>query len=138
MQNFFNKIGKTASEAASKAGSKASELMEIGKLKGKITTKKQYIGNTKKDIGAYCYELFEAGDIKDPRIEELCEQIKAYSEEIEALEAEIEEVKEKYRVKNDEDDPAAENRLQDPIWGRTGFDGGVETGEASRSLSSLR
>lgn len=40
MQNFFNKIGKTASEAASKAGSKASELMEIGKLKGKITTKK--------------------------------------------------------------------------------------------------
>ena len=77
-------------------------------LKGKITTKKQYIGNTKKDIGAYCYELFEAGDIKDPRIEELCEQIKAYSEEIEALEAEIEEVKEKYRVKNDEDDPAAE------------------------------
>jgi len=30
------------------------------------------------------------------------------------------------------------NRLQDPIWGRTGFDGGVETGEASRSLSSLR
>ena len=64
MQNFFNKISKTASEAASKAGSKASELMEIGKLKGKITTKKQYIGNTKKDIGAYCYELFEAGDIK--------------------------------------------------------------------------
>lgn len=108
MQNFFNKIGKTASEAASKAGSKASELMEIGKLKGKITTKKQYIGNTKKDIGAYCYELFEAGDIKDPRIEELCEQIKAYSEETEALEAEIEEVKEKYRIKNDEDDPAAE------------------------------
>ena len=50
MQNFFNKISKTASEAASKAGSKASELMEIGKLKGKITTKKQYIGNTKKDI----------------------------------------------------------------------------------------
>ena len=29
MQNFFNKVGKTASEAAAKAGSKASELMEI-------------------------------------------------------------------------------------------------------------
>ena len=28
MQNFFNKIGKTASEAASKAGSKASELTD--------------------------------------------------------------------------------------------------------------
>ena len=34
MQNFFNKISKTASEAASKAGSKASELMEIGQAEG--------------------------------------------------------------------------------------------------------
>ena len=64
----------------------------VCKLKGKIATKKQYIGNTKKDIGAYCYELFEADDIKDPRIEELCEQIKAYSEEIEALEAEMKKI----------------------------------------------
>lgn len=35
MQNFFNKIGKTASEAASKAGSKASELMENRQAEGK-------------------------------------------------------------------------------------------------------
>ena len=108
MQNFFNKVGKTASEAAAKAGSKASELMEIGKLKGKISAKKQNISNTKKDIGAYCYELFETGDIKDPRIEELCEQIKAYGEEIESLEAEIETVKAEYRIKHNEEDPAAE------------------------------
>lgn len=108
MQNFFNKIGKTATEAASKAGSKAGELMEIGKLKGKISAKKQSISTTKKDIGAYCYDLFEAGDITDERIAELCEQIKAYGEEIEELEAKIEAVKEEYRIKNNEEDPAAE------------------------------
>ena len=66
---------------------------------------------------------------EDPRIEELCEQIKAYSEEIEALEAEIEEVKEKYRVKNDEDDRCCRRiGCRILIWGRTGFDGGVEAG----------
>ncbi len=108
MQNFFNKVGKTASGAAAKAGSKASELMEIGKLKGRISAKKQNIGTTKKDIGTYCYELFEAGNIKDPRIAELCEQIKAYGEEIESLEADIEAVKAAYRIKNNEEDPAAE------------------------------
>ncbi len=108
MQNFFNKVGKTASEAASKAGSKASEMMEVGKLKGKISAKKQNISSTKKDIGTYCYELFEAGDIEDSRIKELCEQIKTYSEEIESLEVEIETVKAEYRIKNNDGDSAAE------------------------------
>ena len=38
MQNFFNKIGKTASEAASaRQAAKQVRLMEIGKLKGKIS-----------------------------------------------------------------------------------------------------
>ena len=108
MRNFLNKVGKTASDTAAKAGSKASELMEIGRLKGKISSKKQNITSTQKDIGAYCYELFEAGDIEDSRIEELCEQIKAYADEIEALEAEIETVKADYNIKNNEEDPAAE------------------------------
>ena len=48
MQNFLNKVGKTATEAASRAGNKAGELVEIGKLKGKISSKKQNIDIAKK------------------------------------------------------------------------------------------
>ncbi len=92
MQNFFNKVGKTASEAAAKAGSKASELMEIGKLKGKISAKKQNSAIRKKTSAIIAMSCLRPRDIKDPRIEELCEQIKAYGEEIESLEAEIETV----------------------------------------------
>ena len=59
MQSFLNKIGKTAGAAANKAGSKANELLEIGKLKGKISTEKQNIKATKAAIGDYCYDLFQ-------------------------------------------------------------------------------
>ena len=59
MQSFLNKIGKTAGAAANKAGSKANELLEIGKLKGKISTEKQNIKAAKAAIGDYCYDLFQ-------------------------------------------------------------------------------
>ena len=39
MQSFLDKIGKTAGAAANKAGSKANELLEIGKLKGRSALK---------------------------------------------------------------------------------------------------
>lgn len=99
MQNFFNKVGKTASEAAAKAGSKASELMEIGKLKGKISAKKR------------------RSNLWKPRSKRSRRNIASNTTKKILLQ---------------------KNRLQDSIWGRTGFDGGVETGGASRSLSSLR
>ena len=57
MQDFLSKIGKTATTAASKAGNKAGEIVEVGKLKGKISSKKQDISLTKKEIGEYCYRL---------------------------------------------------------------------------------
>lgn len=96
MKNFLDKLGKTASEAASKAGDKASELIEIGKLKSKISSKKQDISLAKKEIGDYCYSLFESetiNEIDNERIIEICEKIKAYTEEIQDLQEQIESVK---------------------------------------------
>lgn len=104
MQNFLNKVSKTATEAASKAGNKASELVEIGKLKGRISSKKQNMDIAKKEIGEYCYDLFGDGKIEDEKISELCEKIKAYSEEIAELEEQIQEAKEQYKAKT-EDNP---------------------------------
>lgn len=103
MQSFLNKVGKTASEAASKAGSKAGELVEIGKLKSKISSQKQNIGIAKKEIVAYCYELYKDGKIKDEKIEELCRKIEECSAEIEELEKKIEKVKDDYKAKTGED-----------------------------------
>lgn len=96
MQNFLNKVGKTATDVAGKAGNKASELIEVGKLKSKISAKKQETASAKKEIGNYCYGLFEQGGIDDSVILELCEKIKSSKEEIADLEQQIQDTKDSY------------------------------------------
>lgn len=100
MQEFLNKLGKTASTAASRAGNKAGEIIEIGKLKSRVSAKQQDIGTAKKEIGAYCYQLFKDGKIEDPAIKESCEKIAACIDEIDELEKQIQDTKDEYRSKN--------------------------------------
>ena len=100
MQDFLSKVGKIASEAADKAGSKAGELVEIGKLKGRISSKKNEIDSAKNDIGEYCLGLFREGRIDDERIEALCRDIEERVAEIKDLKLQIEKVKEEYKAKN--------------------------------------
>lgn len=107
MQSFLNKVGKTATDVASKAGNKASEMIEIGKLKSKISSKKQDSGIAKKEIGNYCYELFEQGRIDDEFIIARCEKIRANNDDIADLEKQIQIAKDEYNIK-DEDVPTAE------------------------------
>ena len=93
MQSFLNKIGKTAGAAANKAGSKANELLEIGKLKGKISTEKQNIKATKAAIGDYCYDLFQQDCIDNEKIREYCEKIRVYEDNIADLQQQISDVR---------------------------------------------
>lgn len=109
MQSFLNKVGKTASEAASRAGNKANELMEVGKLKSKVGSKKQDMGLAKKEIGDYCYDLYTEGKIDDAQIIALCEKIKAYGAEIEELERQIKVCRDDYKAKNGEDFPTVDD-----------------------------
>ena len=75
-------------------------IIEIGKLKSKVSAKQQDIGTAKKEIGAYCYQLFKDGKIEDPAIKEFCEKISACIDEIDELEKQIQDTKEDYRSKN--------------------------------------
>ena len=99
MQDFLSKLGKSASNAASRAGNKAEEIKEVSKLKSRISSARSDIGIAKKDIGDYCYKLFKEDKLEDPQIIELCEQIRDSYEEIENMERMIEETKDEYREK---------------------------------------
>ena len=99
MQDFLSKLGKSASNAASRAGNKAEEIKEVSKLKSRISSARSDIGIAKKGIGDYCFKLYNEGKIEDPEIIELCEQIKESYEEIENMEQMIEETKEEFREK---------------------------------------
>lgn len=105
MQDFLNKLSKSAATAANRAGNKAGEILEVGKLKNKISSKTQDIGTAKKEIGAYCYQLYKDGKIEDPAIKKYCETIAECNAEIDELEQQIKEIKEEYRAKNEDPDP---------------------------------
>ena len=99
MQDFLSKLGRSATNAANRAGNKAEEIKEVSKLKSRISSARSDIGIAKKDIGDYCYRLYKEGKIEDPEILELCEQIKDSYEEIENMEQMIEETREEFREK---------------------------------------
>ena len=101
MQGFFSKLGKTASNAANRAGNKAEEIKEVSKLKSRISSARSDIGIAKKDIGDYCFKLFKDGKIEDETIVELCEQIRDSYEEIKNMERMIEETRDEFREKSE-------------------------------------
>ena len=101
VQGFLSKLGRTASNAASKAGNKTEELKEVSRLKSRISSARSDIGIAKKDIGDYCFKMFKEGKIDDPTVKELCEQIRDSYEEIENMERMIEETREEFREKSD-------------------------------------
>ncbi len=93
MQSFLNKVGKKAEAAANKAGSKANELLEVGKLKGRISAEKQNIKSAKIGIGEYCYDLFCEDSIENDKIKEFCEKIRNSEVNIEELKKQIEAIR---------------------------------------------
>lgn len=99
MSGFLDKISRAATEAATIAGNKAGELMEVGKLKSKISSTKQDVGLAMKEIGEYCYSLYEEGQMEDEKIKEICDRIKSYNEQIADYEKQIQLAKDEYDAK---------------------------------------
>ncbi|MCB6992093.1 hypothetical protein LI177_01050 [bacterium 210820-DFI.6.37] len=94
MQDFFNKAGKVAKNTAGRAADKAGDLVEIGKLKAKISSAKAEISSKEKKIGQYYFEQYMEGTAVDAAVGAMCEEIKAQKELIEELEEKIQDVKE--------------------------------------------
>lgn len=94
MQGFLSKAGKAAKNTANKAADKAGDLVEIGKLKAKITTAKSEIAATEKKIGRYYFDQYTDGVAIDAAVGAMCEDIRVQMNLIEELEEKIEDVKE--------------------------------------------
>ncbi len=103
--DFLNKAGKQALKIARKAGNKTTELVELGKLKSKLSDVNQAKKLAISDIGEYCYNQYKEGKIDDITIIEFCEKINAANEAIAQIESEIEATKAEYAEKNEDDGP---------------------------------
>ena len=103
MAGLFDKISQAASNAATMAGNKAGEMIEVGKLKSKINSAKQDMGIAMKEIGEYYYGLYEEGKVEDEKVKEICERIRDYNAQIADLEKQIQLAKDEYDAKSARD-----------------------------------
>lgn len=91
---FFNKLGKRASETYQATKEKATNISEELKLKGKICEHKETIEKLYKEIGEIVYnEVKDGKDVSRDIVTSKCEEISRAKEEIEKLETEILAVK---------------------------------------------
>lgn len=86
MKDFLNKAGKTAKEVAGKAGEKAGDLIETGKVKTKVYSLKSSKEELYQKIGEYYYNQYEEGDAVDGIVGGWCREIQTINEEIRNLE----------------------------------------------------
>ena len=78
--NFFNKLGKKASETYQLTKEKTSKISEELKLRNKINENKNNIEEIYNEIGKCVYNEFKTGE-KCDKMTEKCEQITALEEE---------------------------------------------------------
>ena len=88
--DFFNKLGKKASETYQFTKEKASNLSEELKIRGKISDTKEKINKIYTEIGEVVYSEIKAGtDVSKDEITEKCEEISRLYQDIEKFECEL-------------------------------------------------
>ena len=85
MAGLFDMLTKTATEAATKAGAKAEELIEVNKIKSQQTDLKGELAKAKRKIGDYCFKQYEDGVELDETLTELCKEVEKLKNEITEL-----------------------------------------------------
>jgi hypothetical protein len=90
---FLKDLGKKISEGVQDATEKASEMVEITKLKSSISRENDAINEAKKQIGEKVFAMFKAGETLPEAIAEDLKNIDTRLQTIAGIEAKIAEIK---------------------------------------------
>ncbi|MFO7612961.1 MAG: zinc ribbon domain-containing protein [Clostridia bacterium] len=93
MAGKFKDFGKKLGDAAKNTAKRSEEMIEIGKVKGKIRDQENEIEKHKMQIGEAAYAMFLEGRELFPEAVALCESISAAKELIKENEEKIMELK---------------------------------------------
>ena len=99
MQSLFDKLGKAATSATTRAASKAAEMREINKLKSERIELKNEYTVTKKKLAEYIFKQYQNGELTEPALIEFCDKMQKLRDEIDELGEEIEAVRAEYEEK---------------------------------------
>ena len=86
---LFDKLNQVAKNL----GDKTTDAIETTKLNTKIHTERNAAAEEFKKIGEYYYNVYISGGNVAPEVMEFCQRAKAHSDEIEAAQAGIEQIK---------------------------------------------
>ncbi|QRN84759.1 hypothetical protein JR334_07120 [Clostridia bacterium] len=91
---IFKSVGEKAKGAASAAASKSQEMVEVGKLKKKISNLEDLIGDSKMKIGELTYAAHVEGqELPISEMDKIYSEIDQSIKEIETLKVDIQNVK---------------------------------------------
>ena len=75
MKEFIEGIGKILSETAENVGNKAGEVVESQRIRNQLNTLKRSNTRDFRDMGQMVYEKFQGGEVIDPELVSICEEI---------------------------------------------------------------
>ncbi len=104
MASFFDTLSKTATDAATRASAKADEMLEINKIRGKQADIKKEMQAAVMKIGQECYKRYKKGEVYDEALMKLCRHLERLQQDVRDYEVEIEEARERHKVKQSEAD----------------------------------
>ena len=90
---FFDNIGKKVGDVAQSAAKKSGELIEINKLNSNVGKEEDDIESLYNEIGKQVYQRYLQDLLDNEEYRASCESIKGHEENIAALKAKIEEIK---------------------------------------------
>ncbi|MDO4566114.1 MAG: zinc ribbon domain-containing protein [Oscillospiraceae bacterium] len=110
---IFDKLN----EMAKNIGDKTSDVIEITKLSGKVSSERSAAAEELKKIGEHYYQLFASGGEVAPEVLELCRSAKAHFDAANEAQTEIEKIKAGEETPAAEAAPAAPAALKCPSCG---------------------
>jgi hypothetical protein len=90
---LINNLGKKLGGIAQNAAKKSGDVVEITKLNLNINSEEDSIKKVFYEMGKYCYEGFERGEVTDEILIEFCNKIKEHKEIICSYNAKINQIK---------------------------------------------
>lgn len=91
--SIFEDLTKKVTTTAKSAVRKSGDIVEVTKLNMSISQEEEKIQKTYSEIGKAVYEAFKNGEDTANAAKELCEQIKAYEDNIKDIKQKVLELK---------------------------------------------
>jgi ssDNA-binding Zn-finger/Zn-ribbon topoisomerase 1 len=93
MKEFIEGIGKILSDTAETVGNKAGEVVESQRIRNQLNTLKRSNNRDLRDMGQMIYDKFQDGEVIDPELVPICEEIARREDSCAELEKVIADMK---------------------------------------------